>query len=193
MLRPYQSVRPTQGFVRHDRGVDGEAVEQPAPLRCKHRRDDQCERLSLRQGNREGDVRLPQADGIGEERAAVARENHIQPLGRRDLVRREPRRPRFRLRRCSPRRPVEQRARRAARDCARRRFGRRPEREGERLRDRDEVFTENRSQGPGDHVGRARRHRRRCRRRVRDARRGWRGPPRRGLAAAPAGCARRRR
>ena len=71
----------------------------------------------------------------------MAREDRRQALRRRDLVRRQPRRPRRFLESSAP--PVEQRSRCAPGDLARRRFGPRRERDGERLRDGDQLLREN--------------------------------------------------
>jgi len=192
MLRPYRSVRSTEGFVRDDRCRHAEPIEQRAPLGHEHGRHDECERLPLRERDGERHVGLAQAHRIGEERAAVTCEDRTQPLRGGDLVRREPRRPRLRPR-FLQRRLVEQRARRAARDCTRRRLApARAERDRKRLRDRDEVLSEDRVHG--GRAGRARTPRRRRRRRTRGALRGWRARstrtrPRR----APASRARRGR
>ena len=169
---PYGSVPYTERFVRHDRRIDGEALQKRAPLGHEHRRHDQRERLRSCQRDGEGDVRLPESYGVGEERTAVAPDNRVQSLGGGDLVRREPRGPRLRVLRCLERRPVEQRARRTARDRARRRLARRPrpERDGERLRDRDETLSKNPVHG--GRGCRARTHPQRRRRSTRDGRRG---------------------
>src|SRR6266536_5953139 len=97
---PYASVpSTTEGFVRHDRRIHVEPLEQRAPLRDEDGRDDEGEGLLTREGDGERDVRLAEAHGVGEQGSAVAREDPAQSLGGGNLMRREPRRPPRRLRR----------------------------------------------------------------------------------------------
>jgi len=74
------------------------------------------------------DVRLAEPDRVGEQGAAVARDDRVQPPRRRNLVRREPRRPRLRRHL----REVEQRPRRAGRDGRRVRAPARAQQDRER-------------------------------------------------------------
>src|SRR5206468_807623 len=87
--------RRTQGFVRYNGRTDTELLKQGAPLRNEYRGEDEGGRLVSCERDGEGHVGLAQSHGIGEERAAVAREDGAQPFGRGELVWCEPRRPRL--------------------------------------------------------------------------------------------------
>src|SRR5882672_12283095 len=60
-----------------DRGVSLVALQQTTPLVYQHRRHDQRERLAEREGDRERDVRLTEADGVREQGTPVARQDAL--------------------------------------------------------------------------------------------------------------------
>src|SRR5206468_12694796 len=131
------------------RGAGTVLREQGTPLVNQDGWDHESEGFTEREGDRERDVRLAQAHGVGEQRAVVASEDAREPLRGGDLMWREPSRPR------GPRRgwlrwPVEQRPRPECGDRGRRGFLDRRWREEarERLRERREVLRE-------DQIGRA--------------------------------------
>jgi len=172
--------------------LHSEPLQQRAPLRHEYGGNDQHERFALLKGDGKRDVRLAQPDLVREQRATVASDDGGQAFGGRDLMRREPRRPRDGRRSRDQRCAVEQRPRGAADDLSRRRFPRRLERDGEGFRHGDEVLRQDPWPARGDRThrdgGRQRRGHQRVHRTCRAARAQPRRPTRR---AAPGGRARR--
>ena len=127
-----------EGFVRDNRRLEVQPAQQGAPLIHQHRGHNEGEPVAKHPGDCERDVRFPQPHGVRQQRAAVPRDDRRQPLCRRALVRREPRRRvRWYLRQ------VEQGARGSRRDGRRRRRRFRAEQQGQRLGGSLEVLREN--------------------------------------------------
>ena len=147
--------RTAETLVRHDRCLEVQPVEQPAPLVHEHAGNDKRERIAQHPGDRKRDVRLAESDSVGEHGTAVARDDGRQPFRRGALVRGEPgQRVTWNLWQ------VEQGARRARSHGGGRRRRFRAEQEGQRLGGGLEVLREDPG-GRGRH-GRAyggRRHR----------------------------------